>query len=617
MRVLPILLSLVVAVSATGFSYTNTTFVLNGEDYRILGGQMDPQRIPHELWRDRLAKARAMGLNTILSYIFWDQLEPTEGAWERNGNNDIAKYFRTAQEEGLNIVLRAGPYICGEHEWGGFPAWLNTVPGMVVRANNKPFLDATKSYLDRLGQELKPLLVTNGGPILMSQVENEYGSYGSDHEYVAAIRDMMREAFPGIPLYTNDGSAQYMLEGGQIHGVLAETDGDPQAGFAARDKYVTDPTSLGPQMDGEYYVTWLDQWGSDNAYNTDSGNPGAIKQVQSDLEWILHHNGSFGIYMFHGGTNWGFQNGADWGSGLLPITTSYDYGAPLDESGRKNDIYDAIRKTLTSWEGSGKVPPVVDEKPVIEISSFPLKPTSPLFGNLPKPVRKTFPVNMEALGQAHGYTLYRHVATTSASGQVQPGDAPRDRVLVYVNGKRAGVIDSLYAKPNAVNVDLKQDDVLDLLVENMGRVNYGPRITEQRKGVVGNVTVGGDVLCDWEMYPLSLEKPSIHGDNGHEHPEPKEGTSPIFYTGTFDVKDPGDTFLSLPGWTKGVVWVNGVNLGRYWTIGPQQTLYLPECYMRKHHNEILVLELEPNGQESELKGVKKRHWGNNPDPDRA
>lgn len=614
MRLLPVLFSLFAAASAVGFSYTNDTFLLNDKPYVILGGQMDPQRIPHTLWRDRLAKARAMGLNTILSYIYWDQLEPKQGEWNNKGNNDIAKYFRIAQEEGLNIVLRPGPYVCAEHEWGGFPAWLSAVPGMEVRTNNKPFLAATKSYLDRLAKDVAPLLVTKGGPILMTQIENEYGSYGSNHEYIAALRDMMSEAFPGIPLYTNDGPSKEMLEGGQIPGALAITDGsNPKEGMAAQEKYVTEPSSMGPYMDGEYYITWLDHWSTEESHNTNSGDSAAIKKNQEDIKWILNNNGSFAIYMFHGGTNWGFQNGANWESKVQPVSTSYDYGAPLDETGRRTDIYDALRETLRSWQGPEGLPPLVEQTPLIEVPSFSVKPAMGLFDSLPKPVRKTHPVNMEEVGQGYGFTLYRHVATSEVSGNVQPGDMPRDRVIVYVNNKRQGVIDGTYETPKKVSVSLKADDVLDLLVENLGRVNYGPQIPDQRKGIVGNVTVGDDVLNDWEIYPLGLEDVSITGDG--KTPEPSSDSAPIFYTGSFDVENPGDTFLELPGWVKGVLWVNGVNLGRYWTIGPQQSLYVPGTYLQKKNNQVIVLALEPTGDEGELRGKKTRTWENKPDPD--
>lgn len=596
------------------FGWNNDTFLLHGKPLQIIGGQMDPQRIPNELWADRLSKARAMGLNTIFSYIYWDQLEPSRGTWDSSGNNDIARYFKTAQEQGLNVVLRPGPYICGEHEWGGFPAWLSEVPGMVVRANNKPFLDATQSYIDNLAKDLESLSINKGGPILMVQVENEYGSYGDDHQYIGALRDMLKSAF-GLPLYTNDGGLKSMLDGGQIHGALAETDGDPKAGFAARNQYVTDPTSLGPQLDGEYYVTWLDQWASNNSFTTDSGDASSIQNIQSDLDWILKQNGSFSLYMFHGGTNWGFQNGADWGDALEPVITSYDYGAPLDESGRPNDIYDAIRQTIGSYVGTDNIPPVPADKPLVEIQPIKLTPSVSLSDSLPKPVRKQYPVNMEAVGQSTGFTLYRHVVGSATAGTLQPGDTPRDRVLVYVNGHRVGVIDNSYVAPSTVTLNLKKQDVLDLLIENMGRVNYGPRIVDQRKGIVGNVTVGEAVLANWDIYPLPMSMPPSPTSSKAKPPHPSAGSGPIFYTGTFDVDTVGDTFLELPGWTKGAVWVNGVNLGRYWIIGPQQTLYLPGVYLKKTGNKIDVLALEPTGNEGSISGVTSRKWGNHPDPD--
>lgn len=571
---------------------------------------MDPQRIPFQYWHDRLTKARAMGLNTIFSYVFWDQIQPTPSSWDFTGNNDIGEYFKIAQEVGLNVVLRPGTYVCGEHEWGGFPAWLSEVPGMVVRSNNGPFLNASKSYIDRLGAELQPLMVTNGGPILMVQIENEYGSYGSDHTYMIALRDMFKEAF-GVPLYTNDGGVEADIAGGQVAGALAETDGDPKAGFAARNEYVTDPSSLGPYLDGEYYITWLDLWASNSSYDTDVGNPSAIQAIQSDLSWVLSSGHSFSLYMFHGGTNWGFQNGADWSNALTPVITSYDYGAPLDESGRTTDIYYALQKTISSYSNQS-LPSVPADAPYIEIPSINVSPTVSLFDTLPPAIRAVSPQNMEALNQSHGFTLYRHKATTAINGTLQPGDAPRDRVLVYVNSKRVGVIDSIYQAPQVISLNLKPNDTLDLLIENMGRVNYGPRIPDQRKGIVGDVKVGGITLLDWEMFPLSLENPP---SQEKQTLNTTTTSGPVIYSGTFDVTTIGDTFLELPGWTKGVVWVNGVNLGRYWIVGPQQTLYLPGCYLKGSGNQIVVLALEPSVSQGGIRGITTRNWGNNPDPD--
>ncbi|KFY11897.1 hypothetical protein V491_07003 [Pseudogymnoascus sp. VKM F-3775] len=597
------------------FTYNRTDFLLHGKPYQMIGGQMDPQRIPSEYWRDRLSMARAMGLNTIFSYIFWNDLERSPGAWDFTGNNDIKKYFQIAQEEGLNIILRPGPYICGEREWGGFPAWLSEVPGMAVRTNNKPFLDASKAYLKHLAEEVAPLQVTNGGPILMVQVENEYGSFGNDHIYVAAMRDMLKAQYE-VPLYTNDGGGESYLAGGQIHGVLAETDGDPKTGFEARDKFVTDPTSLGPQLDGEYYVTWIDTWGSNTTHHTNDGNAEALKKIQEDVAWVLTNRSSINIYMFHGGTNMGFQNAGLWiDNALAAITSSYDYGAPLDESGRPTEAYHAIRETIIEYLGdNSSVPDIPVKSPMIEIPTFQLKPSVALFDALPKPVIQKTPTHMEALGQSYGFIMYCHKVKTAIQGSLNPGDSPRDRVLIYVNGERVGVIDRIYMVPATVTLDLKAGDVLELLVENMGRIDYGPALVEQRKGIIGNVTVGGSVLQNWMTYPLALEQPPAPQAK-YRGPAPSATSTPIFYSGSFDTETIGDTFLELPGWVKGIVWVNGVNLGRYWIIGPQQSLYLPGCYLKNKGNEITVLALEPLADAIGAVGISKRVWANNPDPD--
>ncbi|KFX93893.1 hypothetical protein O988_06585 [Pseudogymnoascus sp. VKM F-3808] len=623
-----LLVTLIAAVASLGalgseatsppFTYNNESFLLHGKPYQIIGGQIDPQRIPHEYWHDRLYKARAMGLNTIFSYVFWDQIQPTPDSWDTTGQNNIREYFRIAQEVGLNVVLRAGPYVCGEHEWGGFPAWLSEVPGMVVRSNNAPFLAASKKYLDFLGHEFKDLLITNGGPVLMAQIENEYGSYGSDHIYMAAMRDMYRDAFASIPLYTNDGGGKNYLLGGQISGALAETDGSPQVGFAARDQYVTDPSSLGPQLDGEYYITQgVEVWGSNRTHLSAEKSPEKIKVFQEELGWVLANNASFSIYMFHGGTNWGFRNGANRDNAkteLVPQLTSYDHATALDEAGRTTDIYYALRETISSYIPPDSIPDAVENTPLIEIPSIELFPAVALFDSLPRPTRATHPTHMEALGQAHGFILYRHTVRSATSGTLKTGDTPRDRILVYLNGKRTGVIDSIYRYPSTVTLALKPNDVLDILIENLGRVNYGSEIPDQRKGIVGNVTVGSTVLVNWDMFSLSMQEPPA----SHSPPPVLENltaSGPIFYKGSFNVKSTGDTYLELPGWTKGIVWVNGVILGRYWTVGPQQQLYLPGCYLKKRNNEITVLALEPNRNQSDARGIQTRSWSNNPDPD--
>jgi hypothetical protein len=628
---------------SSSFTYNNSTFLLNGNPYQIIGGQMDPQRIPREYWRHRLSMARAMGLNTIFSYIFWNRFEPRPGEWDFSGPNDVATYFRLAQEEGLHVVLRPGPYICGEHEWGGFPAWLSQIPGMGVRQDNEPFLNAAEAYFARIARELAPLQITQGGPILMAQLENEYGSFGTDHTYIAKMRDLMKSYFD-VFLYTNDGGAGHYLLGGQISGVLAEIDGEPQVGFAARNQYVTDASSLGPLLDGEYYVTWLDTWASNSSYQTDAENPASTQQALDDIDWVLSHNDSISLYMFHGGTNWGFDNGALWSSDgyLQPVTSSYDYGAPLDESGRPREIYHQIREVISKYVPEGSIPEVPESVNLSDIPSFPLQPVGTLLDGMVPTAISPSPIPMDALNQSYGFVLYEHVVVeSSVSGQILPGDKPRDRVMVFVNGGRVGVIDNIYTTPAKVDLRLKKGDILQLLVENQGRVDYGPPLVDQVKGIVGNVTVGGTVLTNWAMYSLQLDElppfsdPAAVAMATTALPATMDNKlPPIFYKGLFHVNNNSgassssdstssllshDTFLSLPAGIKGIIWVNGYNLGRYWIIGPQQSLYVPGTILLENlPNEIVVLELEPKVEslwDFTAYGSAVREWGNFPDPD--
>ena len=612
--------SLAAAFPRVNFTYDRHNFLLDGKPLQLIGGQMDPQRIPPQYWSQRLKMAKAMGLNTVFSYIFWNNLEPKQGQWDFTGRNDIARFMRLAREEGVYVVLRPGPYICGEHEWGGFPAWLSQVPDMAVRQNNQPFLDASRSYIERLGKELSMDYINKGGPILMTQLENEYGSFGSDKTYLQAMADMLRANFPGF-LYTNDGGGKSYLDGGTLHGVLAETDGGPQTGFEARDN-ITDPTMLGPLLDGEYYVTWIDDWSTTSTYSTDNGNEGAMDGVVNDLEFILSGNNSFSIYMFHGGTNFGFENGGIFASNRLnAVTSSYDYGAPLDESGRPTEIYNRIRTMIAKHVPKGSIPDIPSTPGMMTVDDFTLKPVRSLFDTLGAPKQDTRPVTMEALGQSYGFVLYEHNVTADVSGALAPGDGPRDRVIIYVNGAKVGVVDKTYVTPKTIDVDLKKGDTLQLLVENLGRIDYGQQLKEQAKGVVGNVTVGVDnVLEGWASYSIPLTSlPDLHG----KAPEIKAGRTPVFYTGSFagasgtsnDMS--GDTFLALPAGIKGTVWVNGNHIGRYWTVGPQQSLFVPGSFLHggRRANDVVVLELEPNATQLVGKGINKREWFNNPDPD--
>ncbi|KAI5295747.1 hypothetical protein KEM52_000367 [Ascosphaera acerosa] len=614
--------------SAGTFGYNNSTFLLNGEPFQIIGGQMDPQRVPRQYWRQRLQMARAMGLNTILSYVYWNNFEKVRGEFDFTGDANVAEFFRIAQEEGLQVVLRPGPYICGEHEWGGFPGWLNTIDGMAVRTNNKPFLAEAERYVKALGKHLHDSQITQGGNILMVQLENEYGNFGGDKKYLQANADILRDSFD-LPLYSTDsGRHETAVKGGQLPGVLSEVDGaDPHASFAGREKWVTDPSSLGPLLEGEYYTTWFTWWGS-NATRRHYDTASTMKTVTDNVDWLLGNNNSLSFYMFHGGTNWGFQNGAMVQNGAVTaVTTSYDYAAPLDESGRPGKLYKAIRQTLTEkWLPKGSVPDVPDVPPLTTVPSFSLKPKGRLFDLLATAHKQEAdsPVMMEDLGQAYGYVLYEHQVKKGDTlrGVLKPGDKPRDRVIIYVQGKRVGVIDNMYPFPPDVTVSLKEGDVLQLLVENVGRVDTSQPMRDQRKGIVGDVTIAGKKVTGWTSYSLPMSTvPSLDKSlRSVAASSIASGSSPVVFQGSFTLPKrssyglESDTFLSIPEGVKGNVWVNGINIGRYWNIGPQQSLYLPGAFLRAK-NDVTILELEPKDGTLTAEGVAERTWGNKPDQD--
>ncbi|KAH8591709.1 family 35 glycoside hydrolase [Bisporella sp. PMI_857] len=576
-----------------------------------------------------------MGVNTILSYIFWNNLEPAPGNWTSNDpQNDIAQYFRIAQEEGLHVVLRPGPYVCGEHEWGGFPAWLSVVDGMVVRTNNSPFLEETKKYIVNLAETsgLADLQVSRGGPILMVQVENEYGSYGENHIYTAALRDILRESFE-IPLYTTDGGVDWTLQGGQIPGVLAEIDGGSWA-LPARDLYINDTSELGPLFDSEYYTWAPDQWGTYNPHNTTLGKDDISDGFVNDIAYhIRNYSASISFYMVHGGTNFGFQNGAMWQNRTTVFTSSYDYGSPIDETGRTTDLYFKMRKAILPFVANSSVPEPPENLPRASIPQFTLCPAASLFGIRGVRTTATSPLNMEALGQSYGFTLYEHTLLSAVEGFIQPGDRPRDRVLIYVNEKIVGVVDSQYQHPLNVSVRLQAGDKLQLLIENLGRVDYYSRgnpyenrMIDQRKGVIGDVIIGGQILQNWDMYPFQLDSLPALECSGAVKSGSLLTDAPTLYYGTFtgplmsaNSSMTLDTFITVPNGIKGNVWINGFHLGRYWLVGPQQSLYLPGSVVKSEKiNQVVVLELEPWQMNSTLMvayGASERTWGNNLDPD--
>ena len=570
------------------FGIEGRNFVLDGKPFQIISGEMHYERIPPEYWCDRLKKARAMGLNTISTYVFWNVHEPKPEAYDFTGQYDVAAFIRAAQEEGLYVILRPGPYSCAEWDLGGFPAWLLADPGIVLRSRDAKFMRPAERWLKRLGEELAPLQITRGGPIIAVQVENEYGSFDKDKEYLTAIRDALSSSGLGeAMLYTADGPEE--LPDGTLPNLPAVVNfgpGEAPQAFKALANFRPGQ----PLMAGEYWDGWFDQWGRKHAA-TDA------LQQQRELDWILSQGYSINLYMFHGGTSFGFMNGANFDKTYLPQTTSYDYDAPLDESGRPTKKYFAFREIIAKHRPGVVLPPVPASEPTIPIASVALSEASPLFDNLGTPIAADRPKPMESLGQSFGYILYRaHIA-----GPLQAQLTLRelhDYAEVFVNHDLAGVLDRRLGQ-DSLPVEASATDVtIDILVENTGRINFSKALRTDRKGITESVTLDGREIHGWEMYALPMNDPrSLHFGR-------RLVNGPAFYRGTFQLSETRDTFLDTRVLGKGVAWINGHPLGRFWSIGPQQTLYVPGPWLRKGENEIIVFDLQGRPNRS-VKGLSQ------------
>lgn len=575
-------------------------FERNGKPYQILSGAIHYARVPRAYWRDRLKKARAMGLNTVETYVFWNLQEPKRHQFDFSGQLDVAAFVRMAQEEGLNVILRPGPYVCAEWEAGGLPAWLFADPTMQVRTRDPKFMQAAEEYLTRVGKELAPLQAWHGGPIIAVQIENEYGSFGHDKEYMQAIRQaLVRAGFGHSLLYTSDGVDE--LPNDALPGVLSVINFGPREAQKDFAKLATLRPGQ-PRMTGEYWDGWFDSWGNPQHVHTDA------EAQAKEIDWILSQGYSFNLYMFEGGTTFGFMNGANFNEGsdghYSPQTTSYDYDAALDEAGRPTKKFFLLRDVIAKHTGVTP-PPLPAPVPMTTIPAFSLNESASLWDNLPGPVDADSPEPMEKLGQAYGYILYRTQITGPVKGDLSAGDV-RDFATVYVDQKLAGMADRRL-KQTSVPVDIPSGaHTLDVLVENTGRINFGPHLPDGRAGIVDPVTIGGKALKGWKIYPLPMDSPAGigHWSKSSSALGPR---GPWFHRGSFEIAKPADTYLDTSSLTKGFVWINGHNLGRTWDIGPQRSLYVPASWLRAGRNEVVVFDYAelPSIQ---LRGVDHAVW---------
>jgi beta-galactosidase len=566
------------AEKTRSFRFKGGEFMLNGKPFQIMAGEIHFQRIPREYWADRLVKLRAGGLNTVCTYVFWNALQPEPGRWDLSGRNDLAAFIRTAERAGLYVVLRPGPYACAEWDFGGLPIWLLRTPDIKVRCSDPRYLAACESYIQKIAAEVRDLQVQRGGPLLMVQIENEYGSYGNDREYLAALRRMWEEAGIEVPYYTADGATPYMLEAGTVPGAAIGL--DP----GANEKDFAEAARLGgdvPVFCSELYPGWLTHWGETWARVK-------TEEVVSDLQWLLAHKKSFNFYMFHGGTNFGFWAGANFSDKYEPDVTSYDYDAPLNEMGQPTPKYFAIRDVLRRYQPKGAILPDLPKPlPAIDIAEIFFPESASLFDNLPRSVRSPQPRSMESFGQNYGFILYRTELVGHRSGKLMITDL-HDYANVYVDGKYLGTLDR--AKKETT-IDIPKSDPphrsLDILVEAMGRINFGQFLLD-RKGITDRVTLNNMTLMGWDVVGLPMGEDDLAGLKFGTVPTEKPG---IFFRGTFDLANTADTYLDMTGWKKGIVWVNGQNLGRYWEIGPQKRLFCPAPFLKTGKNEVIVFDL--------------------------
>lgn len=558
-------------------------FYLDGEPFQVISGAIHYFRVVPEYWRDRLEKLKAMGCNTVETYIPWNMHEPRKGEFCFGGMLDVCAFVKTAQELGLYVILRPSPYICAEWEFGGLPAWLLAEDGMKLRTSYAPFLAHVKEYYDVLLPMLVPLQITHGGPVILMQVENEYGYYATDREYMQSMKNLMREGGVDVPLVTSDGPYPESMNAGRLSGALPTGNFGSKTDerFALLSRY----TDGGPLMCTEFWVGWFDHWGNGGHMR------GNLEESVRDLDRMLTL-GHVNIYMFEGGTNFGFMNGSNYYNELTPDVTSYDYDALLTEDGQITEKYRRYQEVIRKYAAVQETPLTtrIRRQAYGELKVEGKVSLFSVLEDISSPVESPFTQPMEKLGQNYGYILYRSPLVTEESIERIRLWKANDRANVFVGGKPVATLydrELLEEKKFSPAITFSQGADLDILVENMGRVNFGPYMEQQQKGIAHCVQVNGHIHNNWKQYTLPLDNvEKIDFTKGYA------GGTPAFYRFCFVVEETGDTFLDFAGWGKGCAFLNGFNLGRFWEIGPQKRLYIPAPLLRRGRNEIILFETE-------------------------
>ena len=578
------------------FFFFDKTFLLDGTPFLIKAAEMHYTRIPAEYWEHRIQMCKALGMNTICIYAFWNIHEQKEGEFDFKGQNDIAAFCRLAQKHGMYIMLRPGPYVCSEWEMGGLPWWLLKKKDIKLRTNDAYFLERTKCFMNEIGKELADLQVSRGGNIIMVQVENEYGAYATDKEYIANIRDIVKGAgFTDVPLFQCDWSSTFQRNG--LDDLVWTINFGTGANIDAQFKKLQEARPNAPLMCSEFWSGWFDHWGRKHETRD-------AETMVSGIKDMLDRHISFSLYMTHGGTTFGHWGGAN-SPAYSAMCSSYDYDAPISEAGWATPKYYKLREMLMQYADSAQViPDVPAAYPVIEIPEFALKEVAPLFDNLPEPKLSEDIKPMEQFDQGWGTILYRTSLPEVKEGTTLLIDEVHDWAQVYADGKLLGRLDRRRGQNSLVLPSLQKGTRLDILVEAMGRVNFDVAIHD-RKGITDKVELLTETdkreLKNWEVYSF----PVAHDfAESKKYVEGEKLDAPAYYRATFELDQVGDVFLDMQTWGKGMVWVNGKAMGRFWKIGPQQTLFMPGCWLKKGKNEIIVLDLL-GPEKATVSGLKK------------
>ena len=579
-------------VNPTQFEVGKNTFLLNGQPFVVKAAELHYPRIPKPYWEHRIQMCKALGMNTICLYVFWNAHEPQPGQFDFSGQNDLAAFCRLCQENGMYVILRPGPYVCAEWEMGGLPWWLLKKKDVRLREEDPYFLERVNLFEEAVAGQVAGLTVQNGGPIIMVQVENEYGSYGESKSYVSKVRDIVRRHFGHeITLFQCDWSSNFTLNGldDLVWTMNFGTGANIDQQFARLKQLRPDS----PLMCSEFWSGWFDKWGANH-----ETRPAA--DMIAGIDEMLSKGISFSLYMTHGGTNWGHWAGAN-SPGFAPDVTSYDYDAPINEAGQTTPKYWELRKTLSKYTQGKRLPKVPSAIPTIAIPAFQFTEVAPLFSNLPQPKQDEQIRTMEAYDQGFGSILYRTKLPRLDQPAVLHVNEAHDYAQVFVDGKYMGKLDRRNGEKQLTLPACPAGGTLDILVEAMGRINFG-RAIKDFKGITDRVELMIDIdgrsfvsnLKQWEVFNLEDRYENYQQMKFQPIAEAKAPTGerlPGCYRATFQVKKPGDTFLNFETWGKGLVYVNGHGMGRIWEIGPQQTLYVPGCWLKAGENEVLVFDI--------------------------